>query len=409
MKQAFPVITIIPDKRRSKENTLFPLKLRITFKGERKYYSTGFNASLADWETMETKNVRGSLKNIYHSINDIKIRAQLCCNSLSSFSFQAFETAFFPKSIPTTTVQIAFDQYISKLKQNEQIGSSHSYRNACISLHKFKPNLKFKHITVEFLKNYEHWFLQRGNSITTVGIYLRSLRAIINVAIENGVMEHADYPFGSRKYSIPMGRNIKKALSLEEIGKIYNCELDPYSVDEMSRDYWIFIYLCNGLNVKDMCLLKYKDIQGDFIVFQRAKTIATRRIQSEPIKIAIKDDIRKIISKWGQKPIHSESYIFPCLKIGMSLEEQRLKIQLLIHLVNEHMKKISHNLGINKPVTTYYARHSFATILKNSGVSTEFISEALGHSSLKTTKNYLAGFENDAIQKNTDLLLQFKL
>lgn len=57
------------------------------------------------------------------------------------------------------------------------------------------------------------------------------------------------------------------------------------------------------------------------------------------------------------------------------------------------MKRIAKELDIIKPITTYYARHSFATILKRSGASTEFISDALGHSDLKTTKNYLAGFE----------------
>ena len=72
------------------------------------------------------------------------------------------------------------------------------------------------------------------------------------------------------------------------------------------------------------------------------------------------------------------------------------------------MKKIAVTIGIDKQITTYYARHSFATILKNSGVSTEFISEALGHSSLATTKNYLAGFEKHAINETTDVLLSFK-
>jgi site-specific recombinase XerD len=92
----------------------------------------------------------------------------------------------------------------------------------------------------------------------------------------------------------------------------------------------------------------------------------------------------------------------------MTPKKQRDHIGLVIHLINEHMKKIAVELEINKPITTYYARHSFATILKNSGVSTEFISEALGHSSLQTTKNYLAGFEEDAIKKTTDVLTSFK-
>lgn len=220
-------------------------------------------------------------------------------------------------------------------------------------------------------------------------------------------MDANDYPFGKRKYIIPSGLNIKKALTLEEIGKIYHCPLSENSITQMCRDYWIFLYLCNGMNVKDFCLLKYENIEDDFIVFHRAKTAHARRSNSEPIRVALKDETKRIIHKWGQKPDHADRFIFPHIRNGMSPVDIRNQIQLVVHLINEHMKKIAVDLGINKNVTTYFARHSFATILKNSGISTEFISEALGHSSLSTTKNYLAGFEESAIKRNTDVLVSF--
>jgi integrase len=155
-------------------------------------------------------------------------------------------------------------------------------------------------------------------------------------------------------------------------------------------------------------LLKYKDIQGDLLIFNRSKTIRSRRSNPNPIRIALKDDTKRIILKWGQPKLSSETYIFPHLKGGITAKDIRNTVQLLTHLINEHMKKIATDLEICKPITTYYARHSFATILKNSGVSTEFIGEALGHSSLSTTKKYLAGFEQDAIKLATDVLISFK-
>jgi integrase/recombinase XerD len=127
-----------------------------------------------------------------------------------------------------------------------------------------------------------------------------------------------------------------------------------------------------------------------------------------PSGFALKDDSKRIIAKWGQHELSQDTYVFPYLKPAMTPQKQRDNIALLIHLINEHMKQIAIELGIFKPITTYYARHSFATILKNSGVSTEFISEALGHTSLETTKNYLAGFEQDTIRKTTDVLTSFK-
>jgi integrase len=408
MKQRNITVTIVPDKRRIKDDVTYPLKLRITFQGNRKYYATGYNASLDDYILMNENKARGDLKKTSLALTEIRINAQKCCDSLEAFSFLKFEALFFPKKVSIANLQSAFDSYINELRENGQVGTAATYSCASVSLHKYKPGLKFEHLTPEFLRSYERWFVGKGKSITTVGINLRSLRAVINVAIQQGMMSKIDYPFGKRKYIIPTGRNIKKALTLEEIAKIYNYVTEPGSVNDMCRDYWIFIYLCNGLNVKDLCLLTYKNIVGDFIIFNRAKTNRARRSNPEPIRIALKEDSKRIISKWGQHQFSPDTYIFPYLKIGMTPQKQRDKVDLLIHLINEHMKQIAVELGIHKPITTYYARHSFATILKNSGVSTEFISEALGHTSLETTKNYLAGFEQDAIRKTTDVLTSFK-
>jgi integrase len=391
MKQRNITVTIVPDKRRIKDDATYPLKLCVTYKGKRKYYATGYNASLDEYLLMKENKVRGELRKTNFALREIQINAQKCCDSMESFSFLKFETLFFPKRVIITNLKSGFDSYIRELEANGQIGTASSYACACVSLHKYKAGLKFEHLTPEFLRSYERWFVGQGKSITTAGIYLRALRAVINVAIKQGFMSLEDYPFGKRKYIIPSGRNIKKALTIEESAKIYNYATVLGSVNDMCRDYWIFIYLCNGLNVKDLCLLTYKNIQGDFIVFDRAKTIRSRRSNPEPIRIALKDDSKRIIAKWGQHEFSQDTYIFPHLKIGMTPKKQRDNIGLVIHLINEHI-----------------ARHSFATILKNSGVSTEFISEALGHTSLETTKSYLAGFEHDAIRKTTDVLTSFK-
>ena len=174
----------------------------------------------------------------------------------------------------------------------------------------------------------------------------------------------------------------------------------------MARDYWIFLYLCNGMNVKDFCLLKYKNIDGDILIYHREKTKRSKSDQT-PTVVSLKKQSKAIIKKWGQTAIDSEVYVFPHLQKGMTAVEIRLTVQQLIKTINKYMKRIATNLELNKPITTYYARHSFATVLKNSGASIEFISEALAHSSQKTTKSYLSGFENDAIHKTTDALLNF--
>lgn len=407
MKQPNPLYTIVPDTRRALSDGAYPLKLRITYRGERKYYATGHHAKLTDWEKMQTGPVRGRLLETRHATEEILVQARKCGGQLPVFSFRQFEKVFFPKRTKNDLVADIFNVYVKNLRENGQVGSAIAYKNACISLLKFRPNLRLDQVTVDFLRQYEKWYTASGKSITSVGIRMRHLRAIIRVAINEGNLPAESYPFGRGKYVIPEGRNIKKALFPQEIASIYSYKAEAGSDEEMARDCWLFIYLCNGLNVKDMCLLKYRNLDGDFLTFRRAKTKNTRR-SAEPIRVALKEDTQRVIARWGQKTISADSYIFPFLTTGIpDPEVQHLQIRKAVLFINRYMKRIAAALGITKPVTTYCARHSFATVLKNSGVSTEFISEALGHSSLSTTRHYLDGFESNSIRKTTDLLLVF--
>lgn len=116
-----------------------------------------------------------------------------------------------------------------------------------------------------------------GNSITTVGIYLRYLRTLINNAIAEGSLSREHYPFGKRKYDIPAADNIKKALTLKDIAAIYYYQPEAGTYADMAKDYWIFMYPCNGINVKDLCLLKYENLKENVLEFRRAKTVRTKK------------------------------------------------------------------------------------------------------------------------------------
>jgi len=151
----------------------------------------------------------------------------------------------------------------------------------------------------------------------------------------------------------------------------------------------------NGINVKDMCLLKYENIKGEVLEFLRAKTARTKR-KVEPIRVSLVDDLKKIIKKWGNVKKDDNTYIFHVLTEGLTSDRETQLIQQVTGVINDHMRVIAKQLGIQTDCTTYAARHSFATILQRSGVSTEFISEAFGHSNVKTTQSYLAGFEDES-------------
>jgi integrase len=324
--------------------------------------------------------------------------------ALPVFTFAQFEDLYLSNTEAADTIKGGFERHIQELKDQKRIGSAVSYETALNSIEGFKAGLRYADITVNFLNKYEAAMLKEDKSKATIGIYLRSLRAIMNRAD----IDRKLYPFGNKKnkYAIPTGRNIKKALALNEISRIFSYKAEAGTTKAMAKDYWIFIYLCNGLNVKDLCLLKWKNIEGDFLKYERAKTSRTKK-DGKLITVSLKPEARAVLSRWGQPAINPEAYIFPHLNKSMTAEREREIYQQLTKTINKYMKLIAAELKINKEVTTYFARHSFATVLKNSGASVKYISEALGHSDTKTTEDYFDGFELETIHKTTEALTAF--
>lgn len=395
------------DTIRPKKNGNCSVKIKVTYNRQRKYYSTGMELSISDFENIiNSKRRTNEQKDIYTKLISFQSKAQEVIDNLTIFTFDNFEEGYFEQRNINKSVSFAFDKYIQQLKIEKRIGTAVSYECAKNSLETFKKNLTFAEISKSFLTKYENFMLENGKSKTTIGIYLRSLRAIYNLQ----KIDISNYPFGEGKdkYSIPTGRNIKKALTINDIAKIYNYNAETNSTKEMAKDYWLFLYLCNGMNVKDFCLLKWENINENILSYNRAKTERSKK-ESKNITVALKPETMEIIKKWGQPSVSKEAFIFPHLQNNMNPEKQRKVYQQLTKTINKYIKQICSELKINENVTTYFARHSFATVLKRSGAKIEMISELLGHSSLIVTNSYLDSFEMEQIQKETDVLtLGFK-
>lgn len=239
-----------------------------------------------------------------------------------------------------------------------------------------------------------------------MGFYFRNLKCILNIARKDGIIKESQYPFGKGKYEVPTGCGRKLALTLKEIKKIitYN---DGTPKTEFYRDLWFFSYLCNGINFRDLLYLQYSNIINGEICFIRAKTARNTK-HSKIIHAVITPEMQKIIEKWGNPPTSPETYIFP-FATGKENPFERVKlVREVVTECNQILYKISHKTGIPR-VTTYAARHSFATVLKRSGVNISYISESLGHSNLAITENYLASFDVEERKKNSILLTRFDL
>lgn len=405
-----PHTRIVLDTRRKLKSGKYPVKLRLTFRRKQRYYSTEIELSPIEFEAVMGKAPKKRDKEIRLNLDALDQKANDIVNRIGVFDFDRFEAILYADDLVYGDLYSVYQKQIEELKKSDQLGTASNYSSSMNSLKAFRPLLTFAEVTADFLRQYERWMIKKGNSLTTIGIYLRPLRAIINMAISEGVVG-PDFlnPFGSKgkkKYKIPEGRNIKKALDSDSIKKILEYLPLSGSWEEKAHDYWVFIYLANGMNMKDLAYLTVENIDGEFIRFRREKTKKTST-STLPITIYIQDRMREIIKRQGNIDFESGGYIFLIINDTDTPEKKRAKIQQMTKVVNKHMRRISQILGIDKPCTTYTARHTFSTVLKRSGVGIQSISEALGHSSISTTKAYLDSFDDDSKREMAKKLIDF--
>lgn len=395
------VVSVFLDTRTVNKKGTYPVKIKVYFQGKPKYYPTGICMSTKEEleEVLESK----SKKNI--EIQDIigKELSRILKNvdilvERGTFSFSNLNNML-GKNIGGSLNEM-ISAKIKELENEEKFGSSAFYKGTLSLLKRYmKHDVPIKEVTVEWLNGLEKFILKTANQ-TTVAMNMRNIRATMNIAKQVGVIRESDYPFGRGKYQIKESSGKKKALNKKQLKAIAEYS-DGSMTTEFYRDLWLFIYFCNGLNVADLISLKFSDIQNGEISFIRKKT-KDRTHDVKRIYAAITPEMYSIINKWGNDPKKSV-YIFPFLKPGDSAWEHEKKKKNLTKLINKRMKMIGEKLNLGK-ITTYVARHTYATVLRNEGVPISIISPMLGHSSVTTTEIYLADLESEYRAKNASLL-----
>jgi len=398
-------VAVFFDTRRAVSGDKYPVKIRVRYNRQRMDYVTGQKLTVEEWDKlMDTKSVkfigiRSEIQTSFKIIDDIVL--QLFRDDC--FTFDALNIRL---SRGTNDTLIAgFKAMINNLESEGREGTREYYETAMNSVISFKgEKIKFSDVTIDWLKAYENYILKKDNTYTTVGMYMRAIRAIINIAKRGGLIKESKYPFGRGKYEIPTGKGRSLALTIQQVKAVVTYA-DGRELTERYRDLWYFSYLCNGLNFADLLNLKYSNILRDEIYFYRRKTIRTS-IEKTEIQSALTHEIQTIIDRWGNKDKNPENFIFPYLKGNETPKQEKKIIKSVIKRTNKRLKKIGEAVGI-EGLTTYTARHSYATISERSGTSVRFISKSLGHTNMKTTEKYLAEFEKEERKKNAALLTNF--
>ena len=408
-KQA--TVKAIADSTHPLSDGSLPIRLRVTYQRERKYYTINDTEgnpmsieSIEGFDTLMTTNHRiKAMKDLKDHINNVESGARSLIENMSQFTFDGFRELF--KGKKPRHPQCLFDALEAcreALVREGRISTATGYKCTLQSLRAYtgKNKLSFKAITPEWLRKYEGWMKDQGNSTTTTGIYLRNVRTLFNDEIRAGRLDETQYPFRrspkDNRFEIPTGSNVKKALTIEQV-RIIAAHAPKNDTEAFYRDMWLFSYFGNGMNPKDICGLRHKDVTRDAITFLRAKTQRTKK--QKLITVPMLPQLQAIVDKWANKENRPDNYLFPVLWEGATPQDIYKRVQQFVKSINHYLSGIAVVYGIDANITTYVARHSFATVLKRSGASIEYISESLGHKDLKTTENYLAGFELEKMKE----------
>ena len=390
-----------------RDNT-YPLMLRLTQHRKRKYISLGVSVLEKDWDFKKNQPKK--------SCPDREAIVKLISDKVSAYNSLIMELTakqqeftmsslvqMIENKVAVKTVSEMYDYLIDEFRKADHLGTMSVYQQSKSSLTKFNRTLDipFSDIDCQWLERYEKWLKGRNIKDTTISILFRTLRSVFNRALSMKLIKQDIYPFSDFKVSKFDVRTKKRAVTKEDVKKIMSLDLSgERQYMQLARDIFLFSYFGAGINFSDIALLRYSDISEGRIRYIRKKT-------GKEISFPLSDAGKEIIRKYSKPDATSADYIFPILdrKIHRTEMQRKNRIHKVIGKVNPCLAEIGKMAGLETHLTTYVARHTFATVLKRSGVNIAIISESMGHSDIATTQIYLDSFENSQIDEAMKNLL----
>ena len=285
------------------------------------------------------------------------------------------------------------EEVIARLKRLGKMRTSETYTAALSSFMRFRKNrdVQLDEINSDLLEEYEAYLKGGGVSMNTVSFYNRILRATYNRAVEKGLTSQC-YPF--RNVYTGTEKTVKRAISIEAIRKIKKLDLSFNPVLDFARDMFLFSFYTRGMAFVDMAYLKKSDLKNGILSYRRKKTGQQLHIRWEAC-------MQEIVEKY---PNVTTEYLLPVI-INPALSERR-QYENALHLVNHKLKEVAEMIGLSVPLTTYVARHAWASIARGKNIPLSVISEGMGHDSELTTRIYLASLDSSVIDEANEQILK---
>ncbi len=415
-------VAIILNTKKKLLNDLYSASLRVTHNQVRRYYtlnslcvdqSLSFKCKSDEWIQSEDRTTGQFIKSVnsFKAMNQVLIdKLALARRILSEYDINNIEFTFeqFEKDLRGNRnkagkhLRLKLSDYygtiITELESQQKIGLGIIYTYTRLSINEFQPGALITDVTVRFLESFEAWLRnEKKLKDTSISVKIRNLQRVVNLAIADKHYKQENYPFGEKRYSVNKRLNHttrKRSVSVDIISKVKNLNTIIGSRYHLAQNIFMFSYYTRGMNFIDIAELTWNNIKGDEISYRRKKT-------GQQFNITINQFSKAILEHYKQIGKSKGEYIFPIYddSVYVTAKQKYERKKSVLKLVNNKLREIAKEIGEeNLNLTTYVSRHSYATNLKKSGVSTAIISEALGHTTEQQTQIYLDSFEKGTIE-----------
>ena len=400
-------VPIVLDERREKKDGTCPLVLRIIHNRKSTAIPLGYSLPSKDWDEKKRMVKKSStLVSSVTRLNNLLAKRQTDAMDmvtrledegvLAHLDITKLKALILGKSAEDSLIDakptffIYTKRLIDDMKKAGQVGNARVYGGVLGALRVYLKDrdVTFEDITYSWLQRYETYYFAQGNSVNGLSLNMRTIRAIYNKAIREGLVERSCYPF--HDYKIRNEVTEKRALDKSGLLKVVRTHLaEDHSLFHV-RNYFLASYFMYGASFIDMAYLKVSNLKGGRVRYRRRKT-------HKLYDIKIEERLQSILDYYlpGKG---EDDFLFPVVK-RTSIQDQYREIDQARKMYNRGLKELAQLCGIEQHLTSYVSRHSFATQAMLSDIPINAISEMLGHSSLSTTQIYLKSLPSSILDE----------
>ncbi|MES2284680.1 MAG: site-specific integrase [Bacteroidota bacterium] len=359
------------DARRPYSDGRCPIVFRLSSGTKSTSIVSGVKTLPQDWDNLKSRILKThpdfSALNLHLKQKLLAFEKQLL--GLHSGNLLEIKRVLLNEVEEVTTFHVFATQEIQNLRDQERFGNASVYETSVNRFVKYTgTSISFKEINYNVISGFELTLLKEGICRNTIAIYMREIRALLNLSIKKGLMDRADYPFYN--YKIKTEKTISRAITIAELRKIHEHPLKENTLSWHSRNIFFLIFNLIGISFIDLVMLEQDSIQNGRIIYKRRKT-------GKLYSIKLTTEAERIINIYKNP---NSKYLISYFQFdNVPVSKVREQAGLRIKTLNTQLKKIGKTLKLPIPLTSYVSRYTWGNVAKSLGFPKDLIAESYGH------------------------------